>query len=121
MTEEQINIAIAESLGYKPEQDESGHWGLTHPTRSFTKKGWWCRDYAFSDAPNYYYSLDACAEFEAKLTKDQQYEYIELIAHSKSDQLSGRIWRICSATATQRCEAYLRTIGAWKESNQQPA
>ncbi len=77
--------------------------------------------------PNYTASLDACAEFESKLTDEQWLDYMGFLSdvvlnHSCSMVASWNLTRrLLESTPSHRCEAYLRVIGAWKESNQQPA
>ncbi len=134
MTPESQNIAIAESLGYKAVKDKSGHWDLTHPKVSVEKSGWFLRKDAFLAAPNYHSSLDACAEFEEKLTEDdQQRNYAWYLVQICDPHEQFRLWKspdelsiwemgLCdcftcaSAKPNQRCEAYLRTLKLWKES-----
>ena len=102
MTPEAQNIAIAESLGYKR----------------------WCQDCAFSDAPNYHSSLDACAEFEAKLKENgaRWVTYCNTLAllcgglHTDDGGSFVSHMTAIDAPPNQRCEAYLRTLNLWKES-----
>ena len=53
--------------------------------------------------PNYPEDLNACAEFEATLTDDKWDMYCE--------NLGGSLRACASATARQRCIAYLKTKG----------
>ena len=92
MTDDQINIAIAESLG----------WKLLANNR-WTKP---CGIYA--DLPNYTSDLNACHEFEKSLNTDDAHMY-----YWRLKQEIG--WEYASATASQRCENYLKTIGKWIE------
>lgn len=97
MTPEEINIAIAESLGVMK-------WSYALP-----KKVPHC------DMLDYHSSLDACAEFEATMDKQEQSDYIcalgGLCQEPDLDDWAG----VCFATAPQRCEAYLKLKGLWKE------
>ena len=92
MTDDQINIAIAESLG----------WKLLANNR-WTKP---CGIYA--DLPNYTSDLNACHEFEKALNTDDAHMY-----YWRLKQEIG--WEYASATARQRCEAYLKTLNLWIE------
>ena len=93
MTSEQINELIAEACGQIVEKD-----------------GVLCR---LVDIPNYHGDLNACAEMEKVLTDDQHELYrIELFEICGDNSR-----KIVSATAPQRCEAFLRTIGKWQEQN----
>lgn len=97
MTPEEINIAIADSLGVMK-------WSYALP-----KKVPHC------DMLDYHSSLDACAEFEATMDKQEQSDYIcalgGLCQEPDLDDWAG----VCFATAPQRCEAYLKLKGLWKE------
>jgi hypothetical protein len=111
MTPEQINIAIAEF--------HFGSWDrmqkLTDGLYILLNSGW-------KVLPDYYHDLNACHEAEKKLTPDQEEQYVERLgsmlmegayegdlrwvnSHLSSGDSTYR------ATAPQRCEALLRTIG----------
>jgi hypothetical protein len=74
--------------------------------------------------PNYYGSIDACAEFEKTLngwTEKDAYGAALWQAigpdHGKTEVYDfddTLVWQCATATAPQRCEAYLRTIGKWR-------
>lgn len=111
MTDEQINIAIAESLGWKQCQHCATHGLKTW--RYPTDDG--CTD----TLPNYTADLNACHEFEKTLDDELDLDYsINL------ESVTGTRWgannsydmsKYRSATARQRCEAYLRTLRKWIE------
>lgn len=77
--------------------------------------------------PGYLHDLNACHEMEKVLTEREQLAYIEEIGKLVRDAYSktGRDPRSCedrevifwhmTATATQRCDAFLRTLGLWRE------
>ena len=109
MTPEEINIAIAEHLGWTN-------------CRTFPKhpKHWECSDrpeaVRIGSPPragsctflNYHDDLNAMHEAEKILTTDD--------AHSFYWRLELDLgWEYASATAAQRAEAFLRTVGKWKE------
>jgi len=105
MTNEQINIAIAEVCGWKYEKNE------THaPDGAF----WWSKKPEF---PDYCNDLNAMHEAEMvlsnyhKVIKNQSVIYFHLL-HDIAGNLAFR-----KATARQRAEAFLKTIGKWKEQN----
>lgn len=58
--------------------------------------------------PDYENSLDACAQFEAGLTKEQREIYVDFLIDPTSGQCSE--WDACSASPHKRCLAYLATI-----------
>lgn len=73
---------------------------------------------AISKAVNYpaeyHEDLNACREFEKTLNHGQQWDYMQ---HLRSSNFcAGDMgWIQCHATAPQRCEAFLRTVGRWVE------
>ena len=104
MTPEQQRIAIAKACGWK--------W---HSRMKGSIKVWDNRlDYVFSDSelPDYLNDLNAMHKAEKTLDYNQmnRYQNIELsrFVHTETT------W-ICSATAAQRAEAFLRTLGRWEE------
>ena len=123
MSPTQINIAIAESLGSKV----VANWehvlhpnGVNISTPLFidgSRMG-----QTVSLLPRYTTDLNACAEFEATLTSDTASKFAKHLAkivlgYSASLNITVNFWtlfRVASATAPQRCEAYLRTIGKWE-------
>ena len=130
MTPQSINTAIAESLGWDMDPVETREWG---------SRGQWCvwrgtmmpktmlqRQWCVSRGtmtpktmlPNYHSSLDACAEFEATLTTpfDKNcYAALVFDQLSEVDQTGELDFCMITATAPQRCEAYLKLKGLWKE------
>lgn len=121
MNKEAQRIAIAEACGWK--------W-IDHPdtlaaTKSFTLPGKWVINPLRKldsphYAPDYLNSLDAMHEAEKWLTPEQQLEYSKnlhrLIAKidipNFDDAIETWTWH---ATASQRAEAFLRTIGKWED------
>lgn len=138
MNDQQINIAIAESLGWrkitqfsqypkswggKPARYDTPVWRLTlrHDLEEDEchKYGWKGNkgDVTY-DGPNYTADLNACHEFEKTLDDDLDLDYSENL-----ESVTGTRWgannsydmsKYRSATARQRCEAYLRTLNLWK-------
>lgn len=106
MTEEAQRIAIAESVGWT----EISDWGAggingKHPTGPWVEV-----------IPDYLNDLNAMHEVEKMLTNRQKEKYLDIL----SDFTEGRrdtsyVWHdTVFATAAQRAEAYLRTIGKWE-------
>jgi hypothetical protein len=117
MTDEQINIAIAESLGWTNCRlvIKGAGGGTRYPTAHGMPPN---RKYEAS-CPNYTADLNACHEFEKTLDDDLDLDYSENL-----ESVTGTRWgannsydmsKYRSATARQRCEAYLRTLGKWIE------
>lgn len=96
MTPEQINAAIAESLGWVR---------ISHPTHDWKDPH---GDSQYS-TPNFHGCLNACHEMEKSirnLPDDPQWDlWAQYVSHFEEDP---------HATAPQRCEAYLKTKGIWR-------
>ena len=121
MTDDQINIAIAEACGYTGPFEPvwlgpGDRCGIsaTHPDSR--------RHYI---VPNYTNDLNAMHEAEKLLTKEQQKEfsfelYYTLCPNQKSSTIGwwdlncAEAFRQSHATARQRAEAFLRTLNLWK-------
>ncbi len=114
MNHEQQRIKIAEACGWKiPEScKKSGcleHGLLPEPKGIVVT----------APIPDYLNDLNAMHEAEKHLTKDQCYLYYRILFDS--DGTYGRVlhthhWHLIRATAAQRAEAFLRTLGLWEES-----
>jgi len=114
MTSEQINIAIAESLGWKYLEN------IITPSRSFngaqSMGDCWQRPdgdrgYGDYEPPNYTADLNAMHEVELGLTTQKFETFWVKLASMYIEEARYAV----SATALQRAEAYLRTIGKWKD------
>ena len=90
MNPEQQRIAIAEACGWKTGYRDPEAW---HPL------------------PDFLHDLNAMHEAEKVLTNEQLEVYCNIL-HKPNH---GVYWAI-HATASQRAEAFLRTIGKWEES-----
>jgi hypothetical protein len=102
MTDEQMKISIAESVGYKELFMDNGKSMI--PQRWESPYDEFC--YVAERLPDYFNDRNACAEFEKTLTD------------AEHDAYRAHIWemtfmpRDCfSATARQRCLAFLKTKG----------
>lgn len=108
MTEEEINKAVAAGIGY----EEIG----PHPSYNFIagfRPGTRSRHHHDRvGIPNFAGSLDACAEFERRLT-DEQFEIYDehlMLIWERDHFEPGEINRWSCSVPLARCEAYLRTI-----------
>lgn len=118
MSNEQMRIAIAESLGWKQVPDK-----YYEDRRAWVRSGERC---ATCDLLDYLNDLNACREFEKtiEVDGDESDNYaLELLKLTAIHKGEGYHWgsncdadyfRIATATAPQRCEAYLKTKGLWK-------
>ncbi len=92
MTDEQINVAIHAALGN----------AIKCPRCSDPE----C---AYNSVPNYCTDLNVMHEAEATLTEDQLWRMAREIERNDEE------WYF-RATARQRAEAFLRTLGKWEDS-----
>lgn len=111
MKPEDINRAIAEHLGWRCQRhvsDENKAWA----TMCWIRPG--NEEWQQEQIPNYAEDLNAMHEAEKTLT-DEDFEqhygpFLGAAAHARS-----RRALIC-ATAAQRAEAFVRTIGKWRDA-----
>lgn len=107
MTNEEINIAIAESMGWDVAFDTLCNITPDHNGEPVIEP--------IEPLPNYTSDLNACHEFEKVLyiqnetaQQAQKRVFYEMLLYDFDNHP-------IHATARQRCVAYLRTIGKWKE------
>jgi len=118
MTDEQINMAIAESLGWEDVGGFYPHLLGTKPR--FDKTGKIDARFVDQVVPNYCNDLNAMHEAEKTLSPSLAVNFIE---HLKVVQQPRwwktehiQAWMCIHAPARERAEAYLRTIGKWERS-----
>ena len=107
MTPDEQRIAIAKACGIVIHD----HWGPLYKT----PKG------IVRVCPDYLTDLNAMHEAEKVLTYEQAEEFVEqlYLADQKNNLAENPPpWRfnVASATAAQRAEAFLRTIGKWEDA-----
>ena len=113
MNPEKQLIAIAESCGWKNVDAGAGRvWGFTTRHKGTPSESDVC-----VDVPDYLNDLNAMREAEKVLTPTEfeAYRWI-LWGLCKQPQVTEWNRAYLSATAAQRAEAFLRTIGKWEES-----
>jgi hypothetical protein len=97
MTNDQINVAIANALGWRVE-DGVYMWTEHGIDKTAPLSMWdWCND------------LNAMHEAEDELSGNQYMVYALML-----DAVEGSLFGI-RATARQRAEAFLKTLGKWEE------
>lgn len=102
MKPEQIRIAIAEACGWKRHAYGLGWYKGKHPALMSGRA-----------IPDYLNDLNAMHEAEKVLTDEQGVLYGSILAHIRTRFTDSKwMWH---ADASQRAEAFLRTIGKWKE------
>lgn len=99
MTDEEINVAIAEACGWRKE-DGVYVWTANGIDWTYYELWDWAND------------LNAMHEAEKMLNTDELFERYYLALY---DTTRSTLWPVC-ATAHQRAEAFLRTLGRWKEA-----
>jgi len=105
MKPEQQKIAIAEAFGWKRQEPDSCFFD--DPTESF--------QVYVGDLPDYLNDLNAMHEAEKTLNvSDEQITYWQNTLQLVCDRHNTIT---LMATAAQRAEAFLRTIGKWTETN----
>lgn len=121
-TDEEIRIKVAEACGWKPYKPitHDGWPLLMTPPGKPNKEGW------LEPIHNYPADLNACASFESTLTDEEKPCYVKWLnaSHPTSDifypdqsergfnnNLAREVFGLVSATASQRCLAYLKTKG----------
>ena len=102
MSPEAQRIAIAEACGYKR---------LTQHEAVWSHKG--SKIYTAGNLPNYLADLNAMRDAEMVLAPDQITDYLEWLGMCSGDD-AHQVWAYVHATAAQRAEAFLRTIGKWE-------
>jgi hypothetical protein len=108
MTDEQINAEIARECGWRI---TTPSFGVPPTQTAFSKL------HGYDELPNYCADLNAMHDAEKVLTKDRNSYITELAILVSTDDLRGQDadWPWVCATARQRAEAFLRTLGKWEE------
>ena len=104
MTPEAQRVAIAEACGWM----KGRTLGKTHAEGDL----WW-RDGVMSSLPDYLNDLNAMAEAERWLKEQPDHQYSHTCIHGYDEYLRTHFGP--RATAAQRAEAFLRTLGLWVE------
>ena len=97
MTDQQINEAIAEACGWRKE-DGVYMWTINKLDCTCPELWDWCNDLnAMHDAEKFLRDANLLFEYGMHITNSHHYEYL------------------LRATARERAEAFLRTLGKWEE------
>lgn len=117
MTDQEINIAIAESVGWQEKE-------IAKKCSCPDCQGYECCRWDFTEMPNYCADLNAMHDVEKSLnTREMAWKYLlhleRLMAVTYGLARTQSKYPLqgdsLHATARQRAEAYLRTISKWKE------
>lgn len=123
MNPEQQRIAIAEACGWTAKEDKDGLWRAVDPSGNMTYTVWVSEMNVWSAGiPDYLNDLNAMHEAEKALRDWHKYVCMvaKVIVGDTRPKASGNHYRVASsvlihATAAQRAEAFLRTIGKWED------
>ena len=123
MSPEAINKAIARELCYyviqPPEEDGTRAFKLCAPAGENWKFDWHeTEDEAWADAGEWTSDLNAMHAAEAILAEDQRSLYARKLLVSAcfaGHEKEAVIFDCAHATAMERAEAFLRTVGKWEE------
>jgi hypothetical protein len=107
MTQEEQRIAIAEACG----------WNYID-SKTIYPRG--IKDGVTLELPDYLNDLNAMHDAEKVLTQDQMIDYSRHVgklvtSHLPASRAAWMDFKLINSTASQRAEAFLRTIGKWKE------
>lgn len=106
MSPDKQRIAIATACGWKRHVDGLGYYQGVHPALMGGRA-----------IPDYLNDLNAMHKAEETLQESQRGTYSdELYDLAVEHQLKTGKWRYLSMTASQRAEAFLRTIGKWEDA-----
>lgn len=125
MTNQQINIAITWYLGAKPVRNiQTGDVFLTFEPGQFSHSRHWQHPdsipagedvYLEMSVPNYAGDLNAMNEVELTLPDDDFAQQSQQGFRHHLLKITGSSHKSVHATALQRAEAFLRTLGLWQE------
>jgi hypothetical protein len=120
MKPELLRIKIAEACGWTITRDVSAIpslWVITNGTHTKRVASHKTKEDAYLIAiPDYLNDLNAMHEAEKILDRSQQNAYINILDGMPDDACPvHHDFQWCCATAAQRAEAFLRTLGLWEE------
>ncbi len=116
MTQEEKTIKLAEAAGFTDIMLPMGFHQQMSDEKSKECGGRWR-----FEIPNYFEDLNAVHELQAKLTNDQQFEFVynlnEVLEFvplsSPASYKEVVLFAFTNATAAERCEAIGKTLGLW--------
>ena len=113
MSDEQINIAIAEACGWTWIEEDYTYYGFTCEI-PMKRKRWTPPNGGKPtlDIPDYCNDLNAMHEAEKVLLSGYWLRYCECLTYL----LGKSVYASVHARARDRAEAFLRTLGKWEET-----
>lgn len=110
MNQEEQRVAIAEACGWTAKEDKDGFWRAVDASGNMTHELWMSERNVWSAGiPDFLHDLNAMHEAEEKLDCNQWEVWHRIVGEWPTE--------LARLTASQRAEAFLRTIGKWKEAN----
>lgn len=118
-----MNIAIAEACGLDVIQNPHGYkdrpeaWktGFFTPKAAKQRRISWPSSATVKVIPDYCNDLNAMREAEETLAESLQEKYLDnLYSVCNPDSMYKDTWKMNRATARQRAEAFLETLGKWE-------
>jgi hypothetical protein len=116
MTDAEINVAIAEACGWRECRIEVDALGVIGTGIS-------PNDFERSRVPGFVHDLNAMHEAERALKDDEQWQYCQNVLIVVARSIPRATWmEALHATAAEKAEAFVRTLGLWKEqAEERPA
>jgi hypothetical protein len=121
MSPDKQRIAIAEACGWKYIDNDPDQYPYWLAPKGDWRYGDLLNAELFPEAfPNYFGDLNAMHEAEKVLTYKQVFNYAQLVESFTQTTIGvggtplGRSFQSITSTASQRAEAFLRTIGKWE-------
>lgn len=112
MTNAEINVAIAEACGWVFHEGEEPRYGGTYKRRGWSNGKKWR-----INPPSYCTDLNEMHKVEKTILKSYWGNYsahLSYITRNGSELDNLETYKKIHASARQRAEAFLRTIGKWK-------
>ena len=118
MTPDQQRIAIATACGWTNFSSGTHKEAIQYGQPPNARSSSW-------ELPNYLGDLNACHEMEQVLTQEQMIDYSRHVGkavtrHLPSSRAAWMDFKLINAPASQRAEAFLRTLNLWTETPTQP-
>jgi len=119
LTEKEIQIKVAELDGWiisvKAPIGLDGRFPWLHPKGDPENPERYYLAYGNHNLPDYLHDLNACHGFEMKLTRQQKWWYYDALAEvcdcmTTKMHVTEELWKLVSATAAQRCKAFVLTM-----------
>ena len=121
MKEEQQRIKIAEACGWTAEQNSNGYWRAVNKKHGNAVELWLSEQNVWSlGIPDYLNDLNAMHEAINTLDQIQMMEFYnnhiyDVVCNNRTSYSGMDHANVCNATAAQRAEAFLKTLGLWEE------